>query len=121
VERAAMKLQAEVGPPPASSPQPPSGPAGIFGSPLFIILPTLLLMWAFVFRPQQRQQKEMKQMLSQLEKGDTVITSGGIHGRVTGIADDMLTVEIAPNVRVKMNRSAVTGRAAAPKGEGDKS
>ena len=115
-----MKTQAEVGVPSTPAAPAPSGPSSIFGSPLFIILPTLLLMWAFVFRPQQRQQKELKSMLSQIEKGDTVVTSGGIHGRVTGVADDLLTVEIAPNVRVKLSRSAVATRTPS-KAEGDKS
>ena len=50
----------------------------------------LLLMWALLIRPQQRKEKELKAMLAQVEKGDGVVTTGGLHGRVTGIADDVL-------------------------------
>jgi len=80
----------------------------------------LLLMWALLIRPQQRREKEVKTMLSQIEKGDAIVTTGGLHGRVTGITDDVLTVEISPNVRVKVSRSAVASRSAG-KGEGEKS
>ena len=61
-----------------------------------------------------------RSMLSQVEKGDVVITTGGLHGKVTGLADDVLTVEIAPNVRVKLSRAAIATRTPG-KSEGDKS
>jgi preprotein translocase subunit YajC len=63
-----------------------------------------------VIRPQSRQQKEQKKMLSQLQRGDAIVTSGGLHGRITGISDEVLTVEIAERVRVKISRSAVAAR-----------
>ena len=80
----------------------------------------LLLMWALLIRPQQRKDKEHKAMLSQVEKGDAVITTGGLHGRVTGLADDVVTVEIAPNVKVKVSRAAIATRIPG-KAEGEKS
>ena len=116
-----MNTQAEVqveSSPPA--PAPSSGPGGILGSPIFFLVAMLLLMWALLIRPQQRRDKELKTLLSQIEKGDAVVTTGGLHGRVTGVTDDVLTVEIAPNVRVKLSRSAVASRTAG-KAEGDKS
>ncbi len=79
-----------------------------------------LLFWALLIRPQQKQQKQHREMLAQLKRGDAVVTSGGIHGTVTGIADDVLTVEISasPSVRIRVDRSAVGRRAAADdKGE----
>ncbi len=99
----------------AQTAQPEAG-GGVFG----FLLPLgamFLLLYALVIRPQQRQQKEQKQMLSQIQKGDQIVTSGGLHGRVTGIADDVLTVEIAERVKVKINRGAVASRvsAASPK------
>ena len=81
------------------------------GSPLsfWLMMGALfLVMYAIIIHPQRKQQKEQQKMLSALEKGDNVVTSGGIHGRITGVADDILTVEIANNVRVKMNKSAVS-------------
>lgn len=114
-----MKTQAEVQVE-SSPPAPNGGPAGILGSPIFFLVAMLLLMWALLIRPQQRRDRELKAMLSQIEKGDAVVTTGGLHGKVTGVTDDVLTVEIAPNVRVKLSRSAVASRTAA-KTEGDKS
>ena len=114
------ETHAETAPPSPAPSSAPSGPAGILGSPIFFLVAMLLLMWALLIRPQQRREKETKSMLSQLEKGDTVVTTGGLHGRVTGVTDDVLTLEISPNVRVKVSRSAVASRSAG-KSEGDKS
>jgi len=114
-----LKTQAlaQVPDPLAAPPESPGG--GILGSPILFVVAMLLLMYALMIRPQQRRDKEHKTMLGAIEKGDTVVTSGGIHGKVTGMADDVLTVEIANNVRIKLNKSAVGGRT--PKNAGDKS
>jgi preprotein translocase subunit YajC len=111
------ETQAQTSP---ATPAPSSGPAGILGSPIFFLAAMLLLMWALLIRPQQRREKEAKAMLAQIEKGDAIVTTGGLHGRVTGLTDDVLTVEISPNVRVKVSRSAVASRSAG-KAEGEKS
>ena len=71
-----------------------------------------LLMYALLIRPQQRREKEQREMLARIEKGDQVVTTGGIHGKVTGVADDVLTVEIAQNVRIKLSKSAIASRKA---------
>jgi len=121
LERAPLNTQAEVQVDSSPTPAPPSGgPASILGSPIFFLAAMLLLMWALLIRPQQRREKETKAMLSKVEKGDAIVTTGGLHGRVTGLTDDVLTVEISPNVRVKLARSAVASRSAG-KPEGDKS
>ena len=96
------------------------GVGGLFGSPFILLIAMLLLMYALIIRPQQRQQKEHKQMVSAVERGDMVVTNGGIHGKVTGVSDDILTVEIADRVRVKMNRSAVATRTSTEKKPADK-
>jgi preprotein translocase subunit YajC len=89
----------------------PEGGGGAGGlNMLFFIGAMFLLMWALLIRPQQRQQKEHRKMLEQIQRGDQIVTSGGIHGRVTGVSDEVLTVEIAERVRVKLNKSAVTSR-----------
>ncbi len=106
-------------PPPGGSSPAESPGGGILGSPLLFVVAMLLLMYALMIRPQQRRDKEHKTMLAAIERGDSIISSGGIHGKVTGIADDVLTVEIASNVRVKLNKSAVSVRV--PKSTGDKS
>ena len=75
----------------------------------------LLIMYALIIRPQQRQQKEHQKMVSAIQRGDAVVTQGGIHGKVTGLSDDVLTVEIADKVKIKINRSAIAGRTGSEK------
>ena len=75
-------------------------------------IPLILMFVIFYFlliRPQQKRTKEHRQMISNLKKGDRLITSGGIHGRITGMDDTTLTVEIADKVRVKVARGNVSG------------
>lgn len=79
-------------------------------NPLFQFLPLVLIFVVFYFlmiRPQQKQAKERKAMLESVGRGDEVATSGGILGKVTAAADDILTIEIADNVRVRVQRGAV--------------
>ena len=76
---------------------------------VFIAL-LLVLMWALLIRPQQRRRREQAQMLSELAVGDDVITMGGIYGRVRGLADDHVTLEIAPQTQVRVAKSAVAAR-----------
>ena len=106
-----MKTQSEIQTSqPGGQAQEAPGGGGIFGSPFLFLAAMLLLMWALIIRPQQRKQKQHKEMLSQIQKGDQVVTNGGIHGRVTGVADEILTVEIADKVRVRLSKSAVSSR-----------
>lgn len=82
-------------------------------SQIVSMAPLVLLFVIFYFlliRPQQKRAKEHKKMLSEVKSGDTVITNGGLHGKVTEISDDILTVEIANNVRVKVSRDAINMR-----------
>ena len=82
------------------------GAAGFSG-----FIPIILMFVIFYFlliRPQQKRQKEHRSMVSNLKKGDRIITSGGLYGRITGIDETTLTVEIADKVRVKVARSNVS-------------
>ena len=75
-------------------------------------LPIILIFVVFYFlliRPQQKQRKEHQGLLANLKVGDNVLTSGGIYGRITGIKDDKVTVEISDKVRVKVNRGNIAG------------
>ena len=77
------------------------------------IAPLIILFVIFYFlliRPQQKKAKEHKQMLSEVAKGDSVVTNGGLYGRVTTVSDDTLTIEVAENVRVKIARNAIAMR-----------
>jgi preprotein translocase subunit YajC len=100
--------------------------AGGFGGLIPIIL-MFVIFYFLLIRPQQKRNKEHKEMITGLKKGDRIITSGGIYGRITGLDEATLTVEIADKVRVKVvraNVSALASSAAAaapPKKEKDKS
>ncbi len=73
--------------------------------PLLVLLP---LFYFMLIRPQMKRAKESKEMLGQLAKGDEVVTSGGLTGRIHAIGENYLTVEIADKVEVKIQKSAVT-------------
>ena len=81
---------------------------GGFGTFVPLIL-MFVIFYFLLIRPQQKKSKEHKSMIESLKKGDRIITTGGHHGRNTGITDTTMTVEIADKVRVKVNRSNVAG------------
>ena len=59
-------------------------------------------------RPQQKRQKQAQKMLESLKRGDRVITTGGIHGTILNVKDDVITIKIDDNVKVDVSKSAVT-------------
>jgi preprotein translocase subunit YajC len=84
-------------------------PGGSGGFASFIPLILMFVIFYFLLiRPQQKKTKEHRQMIDNLKTGDRIITSGGLHGRITGVSESALTVEIAEKVRVKVNRSSVS-------------
>jgi preprotein translocase subunit YajC len=66
-----------------------------------------VIFYFLLIRPQQKKQKEHRKMIENLKKGDRVITTGGIYGRVTGITDTVVTLEISEKVRVKVVRGNI--------------
>ena len=87
--------------------QAPGGMESILSS----IVPFLLIIVIFYFlilRPQQKRQKERAKLLESIKKGDKVITAGGLHGTVEGIEEKTLLVKVADNVKLKMERSAIS-------------
>ncbi len=94
----------------AMAPQGGQGGQGGGLSFLFMIVPLILIFYFLMFRPQKKRADEQKALLASLKKGDMVITQGGIHGRITGLTDSTITVEIAEKVRVKVSRSHVAGK-----------
>ena len=98
---------------PAGSAPATGGPAGAAQQPgLGSMLVPFVAMFAVVYflmiRPQQKKMKEQQDMLSALKHGDEVLTAAGILGKVTGITDKIVTVEVADNVRIKMLKSQIT-------------
>ena len=83
---------------------------GTTANPLTSLLPLVLIIVVFYFfmiRPQVKRQKELKNYRSSLNKGDKVITTGGIYGKLTDIKEQTVTIEIAENVRVKVDKNAI--------------
>ena len=74
---------------------------------LLPLLVVFAVFYVFLIRPQQTQQKRHREMLGRLKKGDKVLTRGGLYGVILDVKDNDLTLELAQNVRVKADRSAV--------------
>lgn len=88
------------------------------GSPLVNMLPLVLIFVVFYFlliRPQNQKAKEHKAMLNNLKLNDEVITSGGLYGRVVALSERIVTVELAPNVRVRVDRPQIANLVSEPK------
>lgn len=78
---------------------------------LLSFLPLILIFVVFYFlliRPQQKKAKQHQEMLGKLKKNDEVMTSGGIYGKVVTLADNVVTLEVAPNVRIRVNRPQIS-------------
>ncbi|HEX4303095.1 MAG TPA: preprotein translocase subunit YajC [Rhizomicrobium sp.] len=83
----------------------------IINSPLFIFLPIGLIFYFLVMRPQQKRASEHRKAIENLRRGDTVVTAGGLIGRVTKAPvkeDAEVTIEIADNVQVKVVKGTLT-------------
>ena len=83
---------------------------GLFGGGLGgLLFPLVLIgvMWFLMIRPQMKRAKEHREMLGKLANGDEVLTNGGVAGTVTAIGDNFVTVEIADNVRIRVQKGAV--------------
>jgi preprotein translocase subunit YajC len=92
-----------------------AAPAGPGAGGIASFIPLILIFIVFYFlliRPQQKKAKEHQQFLNNLRKGERIVTSGGIHGRITGLTDSTVTVEIADGVRIKVNRGSIMGTVA---------
>lgn len=84
----------------------PEGGAASFTSFIPLIL-MFVIFYFLLIRPQQKRNKEHRGMVANLKKGDRIVTSGGLHGLITGLDETTLTVEIADRVRVKISRGNV--------------
>jgi preprotein translocase subunit YajC len=81
---------------------------------LFPLILTFGLMWVLLIRPQQRRVREHQAVVASLVEGDEVISTGGLIGTIEEINEDVLSVEVAPGVQIKMLRSAVQTRIGGP-------
>ena len=90
---------------PAFAQAAPSGDPGYIG--LLPIVLMFVLLYFLMIRPQMKRAKEAKAMVEALQKGDEVITAGGVLGRITRMSDAYITLEIAPNTEISVQKAAV--------------
>ena len=81
---------------------------------ILLLVGMFVVFYFILIRPQQKRQKEHRNLVASLKKGDEVVTSGGILGKLTDVSDQYVTVEISDNVTIKLQRSAIS--AVMPKG-----
>ena len=83
-----------------------AGGAGPFGDIMFLVL-LFAVFYFLLIRPQQKRAKEHKKMVEAVAKGDEVVTNGGLLGLITDVSDSFVTLELADNVQIKLQRQAV--------------
>ena len=82
---------------------------------IIVMAAIFAIFYFLLIRPQQKRQKELQEMINNLQHGDMVVTTGGIHGKIAALTDQIVTLEIADKVRIKVSRAniaAVTQTAA---------
>jgi len=90
-------------------------------SQFFPLILIFIIFWVFVIRPQQKRAKAHREMVANLKKGDEVFTDSGIRGTIMKVAEDHVTLEIAPKVAVHLLRGRVAEMAKEAKGQAAKS
>jgi len=83
------------------------GGSGMEGIVMLVIM--FAIFYFLLIRPQQKRAKQHKELFANLTAGDQVVTAGGVHGKIVAVQDTIVTLEIASNVRVKINRSSIVG------------
>jgi len=84
---------------------------GFFGggsSMLIFLLLMILVFYFFMIRPQQKRQKKIEEARNSLQKGDRVVTIGGIHGKIVDVKEGTFTIEIAHDVRIEVDKAAIS-------------
>jgi preprotein translocase subunit YajC len=84
------------------------GPTSILGSPLLMVGMFIAVMYFFLLRPQQKQEKERRSLLDSLAKGDQVVTTGGVCGTIVGLSDTSVVLRVDDNVKMEFIRGAIT-------------
>jgi preprotein translocase subunit YajC len=83
------------------------GASGIMGQ-VFLFGSIILIMYFFMIRPQQKKQKDAKNFIAAIKKGDNVVTIGGLHGKVNSIEGDTVTLDLDKGLKIKVEKSAIS-------------
>jgi preprotein translocase subunit YajC len=92
----------------AMAPPSDGGGGGGFISTIIMFGAIFLIFYFMIIRPQQKRAKEREKLLSNLQKGDKIVTNGGIHGTIAGLDEKTALVQVSDNVKLKFERSAIT-------------
>lgn len=95
-----------------TSPAGSQGQGGGLG-PFVPLIAMVVIFYFLLIRPQQKKAKQHQAMLDALKRDDMVVTTGGVHGKITGLTDTIVTLEIASNVKVKVSRANIAGMSVA--------
>jgi preprotein translocase subunit YajC len=87
---------------------PPSGLGGGLGGFLVPMLLIFVMMYFVMIRPQKKRQMEQQRLVNALKTGDRVVTNAGIHGLISNVKETTVIVKVADNVKIEMEKSAVT-------------
>jgi preprotein translocase subunit YajC len=87
---------------------PQGGGSANLISTLIMFGAIFLIFYFMIIRPQQKRAKEREKMLSNMQKGDKVVTSGGLHGTIAGIDEKTVLLQVGDNIKMKFERSAIT-------------
>jgi preprotein translocase subunit YajC len=91
-----------------AQPQGGQSPTDSLVSTLIMFALIIGIFYFMILRPQQKRQKERTKMLEAVKKGDKVVTAGGLHGTVAGLDDKTVLIQVAENVKMKFDRSAIS-------------
>ncbi|MBV6512869.1 MAG: preprotein translocase subunit YajC [Ignavibacteriales bacterium] len=83
-------------------------PTGNLISTIVMFGAIFAIFYFMVMRPQQKRAKEREKMLANVQKGDKVVTSGGLHGTVAGMEDNIIILQVSDNVKLKFEKAAIT-------------
>lgn len=92
----------------AMAPPADGGGGGGFISTIIMFGAIFLIFYFMIIRPQQKRAKEREKLLSNLQKGDKIVTSGGLHGTIAGLDEKTALIQVSDNVKLKFERSAIT-------------
>lgn len=83
----------------------PAGGSGL--SSILMIVAMIVIFYFFMIRPQSKKQKEIQKQRAAMQKGDKVVTAGGIHGKIKEVREDVIIMEVSPEVSLKVDKSSV--------------
>ena len=85
-----------------------AGDVPFFANPMFMLVIMVVFFYFFIIRPQSKRNKEHKDLMGNLSKGDEVVVAGGMLGKITKVSEDYVVVEVAANTEIRFQKNAIT-------------